>query len=84
MTSNGLVETLAISKAAEMERASPAVLVKVCSEVVVTARVSNLSYWHDGNFLTYCLVSVAYSALRACITPSIRASETVKALTIPL
>ncbi len=44
MTSNGLVECFAISEAAEMERASPAVLVKISSKVVVTSRINNCSY----------------------------------------
>ena len=48
VASNGLVECFAISEAAEMERASPAVFVQVGSEVVVTVRISRYSYWYGG------------------------------------
>jgi hypothetical protein len=38
VTSNGLVEGLAIGEAAEVEALSPAILVQISGEVVVTAR----------------------------------------------
>lgn len=35
VSSNGLVEAFTISEAAEMERATPAIFVKICGEVVI-------------------------------------------------
>ena len=73
MTSYGLVEPFTITEAAEMERCPPTIFVDVGGEVVVTDCISDYSLGHDDNGGVYCLVSVAYSALRAYMIPSVRA-----------
>lgn len=67
MTGDGLVKRLAVCETAEVEGLAPAVFVEVGSQIVVTIPISTISNIEklERKGRTYCLVSVAYSALRA-------------------
>lgn len=71
VTGDGLLERLAMGKAAEMERLSPSVLVQISGEIVVASQERSETSSTDNEtqsrvHATYCLVKVAYSAVRAC------------------
>jgi len=71
MAGNSLGEGFTVGKAAEVERLTPAILVQIRGEVVVTKEVRVRTNSTKRNVLnsTYCLVRVAYSSLRAYHTP---------------
>jgi hypothetical protein len=63
---NGLVEGFAVCEAAEVEGLSPAIFVEVGAQVIVASEVSiRLDTVAIEERSSYCLVRVAYSALRA-------------------
>jgi hypothetical protein len=65
VTGNGLVERFPVCETAEVEGLAPTVLVEICSEVVIARNFSRAASCNGGTNVTYCLVRVAYSALRA-------------------
>jgi hypothetical protein len=71
VTGDGLMERLAMGKAAEMERLSPSVLVQISGEIVVASQERSETSSADNEtqsrvHATYCLVKVAYPAVRVC------------------
>lgn len=66
VTSNGLVERLAVGETAEVEGLAPTIFVEIGSEVVVAGCTLAQSQLSGGVCKAYCLVKVAYSAVRAC------------------
>lgn len=67
VSGNGLIEALSERVSAEMEGLAPAVFIQISGEIVVPGEepVSD-STLKSGEVGSYCLVNVAYSAVRAC------------------
>lgn len=67
VSGNGLIEAFSERVAAKMERLAPTVFVQIGGEIVVSGEehVSD-SKQKSGESGSYCLVNVAYSAVRAC------------------
>lgn len=63
---NGLVERLAVGEAAEVEGLAPTIFVQIGSEVVVATCLLAHGQLSGRAGISYCLVNVAYSAVRAC------------------
>lgn len=72
VTGDGLTEGLAMGEAAEVERLAPSVLVQISGKIVIAApyevrqMISSMECREEKKMCaTYCLVKVAYSAVRA-------------------
>lgn len=69
MTGNRLIKGLAVGEAAEVEGLAPAILVQIGRQVVVATRLelASVCTGGGGECAAYCLVKVAYSAVRAYV-----------------